>query len=80
MWAASRGDALRATRGVAFPEALAAAMTRLSVCARGHDRVVKMARTIADPEGADAFRAEHLADPISRGWTVSGEGDLSFGR
>jgi magnesium chelatase family protein len=43
---------------------LAAAMTRLGLSARGHDRVVKMARTIADLEGADALRAEHLAEAI----------------
>jgi magnesium chelatase family protein len=43
---------------------LASAMTRLGLSARGHDRVVKMARTIADLEGVDALRAEHLAEAI----------------
>ena len=43
---------------------LAAAMTRLGLSARGHDRVVKVARTIADLEDADGLRAEHLAEAI----------------
>lgn len=43
---------------------LAAAMARLGLSARGHDRVVRMARTIADLEDADALRAEHLAEAI----------------
>jgi magnesium chelatase family protein len=43
---------------------LATAMTRLGLSARGHDRVVKVARTIADLEGADAVRVEHLAEAI----------------
>jgi magnesium chelatase family protein len=43
---------------------LATAMTRLGLSARGHDRVVKVARTIADLEGTDAVRVEHLAEAI----------------
>jgi magnesium chelatase family protein len=43
---------------------LAAAMTQLGLSARGHDRVLKVARTIADLEGDDAISAEHCAEAL----------------
>ena len=43
---------------------LAAAMTGLGLSARGHDRVLKVARTIADLEGADTISAEHCAEAL----------------
>jgi magnesium chelatase family protein len=49
------------------PEAqrlLAAAMSRLGLSARGHDRVVRVARTIADLAGAAAIGVEHCAEAL----------------
>ena len=43
---------------------LATAMTRLGLSARGHDRVVRVARTIADLAGADSIAAEHCAEAL----------------
>ena len=40
------------------------ALTQLALTARGHDRVLRVARTIADLEGSDAIDAEHLAEAL----------------
>ena len=40
------------------------AMEKLELSARAYDRILKVARTIADLEGCDAVSLEHLAEAI----------------
>jgi magnesium chelatase family protein len=40
------------------------ALTRLALTARGHDRVLRVARTIADLDRSDAVRGEHVAEAL----------------
>jgi magnesium chelatase family protein len=61
-----RGAALRRT---AAPDAagralLTAAMERLGLSARGHDKVLRVARTIADLDGAEGVGAPQVAEAI----------------
>jgi magnesium chelatase family protein len=45
-------------------QVLRAAVQKLSLTARGYDRVRKVARTIADLAGEDRLRADHLAEAL----------------
>ncbi len=43
---------------------LEGSMERLSLSARGHDRILRIARTIADLEGIDRVRSVHVAEAV----------------
>jgi magnesium chelatase family protein len=65
----ARMTARQLARHCALPlpgrELLARAAGRLGLSARGHDRVLKVARTIADLAGAEAIAVEHLAEALA---------------
>jgi magnesium chelatase family protein len=61
-----QGRALRASARLETParRMFDAALTRLALTARGHDRVLRVARTIADLEQADTISANHLGEAL----------------
>lgn len=61
-----QGRALRACTALDAPGArmFARALTELRLTARGHDRVLRVARTIADLDACDALSAEHVAEAL----------------
>jgi magnesium chelatase family protein len=44
---------------------LKGAVTNLGLSARAHDKVLRVARTIADLDAAETIRCDHLAEAIN---------------
>jgi magnesium chelatase family protein len=44
---------------------LATAMTELGLSARAHDRILRVARTVADLEGSERITSDHLAEAVN---------------
>jgi magnesium chelatase family protein len=61
-----QGRPLRARAALddAARQLAARALSKLALSARGYDRVLRVARTIADLGGADRVAAEHLAEAL----------------
>jgi magnesium chelatase family protein len=44
---------------------LATAMNELGLSARAHDRILRVARTVADLEGSERITSDHLAEAVN---------------
>ena len=52
------------TLDAAGEKLLETAITRMGLSARAHDRILKVARTVADLEGAESIQSKHLAEAV----------------
>jgi magnesium chelatase family protein len=68
-WGASTPAWHQLARDCSLPpggrELLARTAARLGLSARAHDRIVRVARTIADLAGADAIAVDHVAETLA---------------
>lgn len=58
---------------------LRTAVERIGLSARGYDRVLKVARTIADLDGADGVTGDHVAEALQYRLTENGPGGETEG-